>query len=526
MLHGNATIVLGPALHIKPTAIPAVHPVTPKIAVGAYYFPGWKTAGSWDPITRFPERRPALGWYREGSPEVADWQIRWAVEHGITFFAYDWYWQQGVQQLDHGLKDGLFRAKNPNLIQFCLLWANHNSEGSSSQQDILAASDFWIKEYFNRPEYLTVEGKPIVIIFSPYRFRADLTSAGVRKAYDALHQHCLSAPGPNGKPLKGIYLIACVNSPEEARLAEQEGYDAVSAYNWPGLGAKNAQRTAPYADLPAAYLEQWQNIIKSSSLPLIPPISGGWDNRPWAGDAAFVRSDRTPALFKKHLLDAADFIKLNTSKTLPMVLIEAWNEWGEGSYIEPQQQYGFGYLDAIRDVFGPKGGSHIDFTPADAGIATPEVVFRSLDMTDWNFAQTTSGWENGMQVTPLEIVDGMLTVRTLGTDPALFGPPVQFAAAPKHILHLRLRETVSESMARPLQQDTAQIFWSTRTSAQSEDNSIRFPIKVDGEWHEITLDLSLNPHWRGVITRLRFDPGEHPGVTIQVKSLRVSAGYR
>jgi hypothetical protein len=356
--------------------------------------------------------------------------------------------------------------------------------------------------------------------------RADLTSEGVRKAYDALHQHCLSAPGPNGKPLKGIYLIACVNSPEEARLAEQEGYDAVSAYNWPGLGAKNAQRTAPYADLPAAYLEQWQNIIKSSSLPLIPPISGGWDNRPWAGDAAFVRSDRTPALFKKHLLDAADFIKLNTSKTLPMVLIEAWNEWGEGSYIEPQQQYGFGYLDAIRDVFGPKGGSHIDFTPADAGIATPEVVFRSLDMTDWNFAQTTSGWENGMQVTPLEIVDGMLTVRTLGTDPALFGPPVQFAAAPKHILHLRLRETVSESMARPLQQDTAQIFWSTRTSAQSEDNSIRFPIKVDGEWHEITLDLSLNPHWRGVITRLRFDPGEHPGVTIQVKSLRVSAGYR
>ncbi len=66
--------------------------------VGAYYFPGWHDASRWQPLQRFPERRPVLGWYREGDPEVADWQIKWAVEHGITFFAYDWYWSRRARE--------------------------------------------------------------------------------------------------------------------------------------------------------------------------------------------------------------------------------------------------------------------------------------------------------------------------------------------------------------------------------------------------------------------------------------------
>ena len=79
--------------------VPVPHPVRGPYEVGAYYFPGWQTSSQWQPIRRFPERKPVLGWYREGAPEVADWHIKWAVEHGITFFAYDWYWSQGARQL-------------------------------------------------------------------------------------------------------------------------------------------------------------------------------------------------------------------------------------------------------------------------------------------------------------------------------------------------------------------------------------------------------------------------------------------
>ena len=50
-------------------------------------------------LDAFPERTPLLGYYREGDPSVMDWQIKWVVEHGISFFAFDWYWDRGRRQL-------------------------------------------------------------------------------------------------------------------------------------------------------------------------------------------------------------------------------------------------------------------------------------------------------------------------------------------------------------------------------------------------------------------------------------------
>lgn len=55
--------------------VPQPAAVHGRIDVGVYYFPGWRDASQWNPILRFPERKPILGWYREGSPEVADWHI-------------------------------------------------------------------------------------------------------------------------------------------------------------------------------------------------------------------------------------------------------------------------------------------------------------------------------------------------------------------------------------------------------------------------------------------------------------------
>ena len=51
-------------------------------------FPGWPTLEKWNVLDAVPERMPLLGYYREGDPSVMDWQIKWAVEHGIAFFAF------------------------------------------------------------------------------------------------------------------------------------------------------------------------------------------------------------------------------------------------------------------------------------------------------------------------------------------------------------------------------------------------------------------------------------------------------
>lgn len=365
-----ASLRFTPRLDIKCTGyVPGPKPVRGPFEVGAYYFPGWKTAKQWQPLQRFPERKPVLGWYREGDPEVADWHIKWAVEHGLTFFAYDWYWSQGARQLEHALHDGYFQARYRHLLKFCLLWANHNPPGTSSHDDCLAVTRHWIENYFRRPEHLTIDGKPVMIIFAPDRLTEDLGSAGVKRAFAAMRLEC------EGAGLKGLHLIACVGEAGGVRRAAAEGYDAVTAYNWPGLGMSGEGMFAPYETLLAGYRRQWQQLQDASYLPLSPlPLNGGWDSRPWHGENNLVRFGRTPELFRRHVRDARVFLEsLSPTPLRRIVLIEAWNEWGEGSYIEPHTEFGFGYLDALREVFTDAARAHDDVTPADVGCGPYDV---------------------------------------------------------------------------------------------------------------------------------------------------------
>ncbi|MCO5052537.1 MAG: glycoside hydrolase family 99-like domain-containing protein [Verrucomicrobiae bacterium] len=513
---GQARVNFTPRPTVTATGyVPEPQPVRGPIEVGVYYFPGWNTASQWQPIQRFPERRPVLGWYREGDPEIADWHIKWAVEHGITFFAYDWYWSQGARFLEHALHDGYFKARYRRLLKFCLLWANHNPPQTSSLEDCRAVTHYWIENYFRRPEHLTFDGRPVVIIFSTDRLTADLGSAGVKRAFTAMREECQRAG------LKGLYLIACVGDVGGARRAAEEGYDAVTAYNWPHLGMTGEGKFAPYAELVPAYRRQWEHLLAESPVPLTPlPISGGWDSRPWHGENNLVRFDRTPQLFQQHLRDAKAVIELQPSqpRLAPAALIEAWNEWGEGSYIEPQAEFGFGYLDAIRSVFTTASGSHTDLTPADVGLGPYDIPPPEPSRTAWEFTRDDQGWNNTMHLTEVKVADGYLRARTTGNDPAFFGPATQAKAADFStvVVRLRLRRPDGQSFT-----DMAQIFWSTTRLAETESSSERFAVRGDGQWHEYRIPVGQNQRWRDHITRLRFDPGTRSNVQVELAFIRL-----
>ncbi len=496
--------------------VPEPKPVRGPVEVGAYYFPGWKHASQWQPIQRFPERKPVLGWYREGDPEVADWHIKWAVEHGITFFVYDWYWSQGARQLEHALHDGYFKARYRHLLKFCLLWANHNAPGTSSYEDCLTVTRYWIEHYFRRPEHLTFDGQPVMILFSPHRLTEDLGSEGVKRAFEAMREECRRAG------LKGLHLIACIGDLGGARTAAAEGYDAVTAYNWPHLGMTGEGMFAPFETLVPAFRRQWEHLLAESPIPLTPlPICGGWDSRPWHGENNLVRFGRTPELFRRHLLDAREVLhhQRPESKSQKAILIEAWNEWGEGSYIEPHSEFGFGYLDAIREVFTDAPAEHDDLTPADAGLGPYDVPPPEPPRTAWEFERDDEGWNNTMQLSAVAAVDGRLRARTTGNDPAFFGPPMQAKAAEFSAVVVRMRLSQS-AVGAP--RDVAQLFWRTSRMAESESTSERFSVHVDGQWHEYRVSLGQNPRWRGVITRLRLDPGTRPNVEVDLDFIRLA----
>ncbi len=504
-----------PRLNVpKSNYVPEPKPVRGKYEVGIYYFPGWKGWSEWFPISRFPERKPVLGWYREGDPEVADWHIKWAVEHGITFFAYDWYWSQGARHLEHGLHDGYFKAKYRHLLKFCLLWANHNARGTSSLEDCLAVTRYWIENYFRRPEYLTIDGKPVVIIFSTHRLTEDLGSAKVKEAFAAMRAECRKAG------LKGLYLIACIGSAGQARQAAEEGYDAVTAYNWPSLNMKSSGKWASFDDLIVGYRRNWEHIMEQSPIPMMLPICGGWDSRPWHGDNALVRFGRNPENFKQHLLDAKRLLDAPNQKSLipNVILAEAWNEWGEGSYLEPHKEFGFGYLDAIRDVFTDAPKTHDDVTPVDVGLGPYDVAMQVGKKTAWAFERDEEGWGSVMQMTAVRWENGHLTGRTTGNDPAFFGPPIQVRASeyPAVVVRMKLRKEDGQPF-----KDVAQLFWRTSTVAESEATSVRFEVNGDGEWHEYRLPVGQNRRWSGIITKLRLDPGNQMGVRVEVDYVRL-----
>lgn len=496
----------------KADYVPEPKPVRGKYDVGAYYFPGWHSRSQWQPIERYPERKPMLGWYREGDPEVADWQIKWAVEHGITYFAYDWYWCQGRRSLEHGLHNGYFKARYRNLLKFCLLWANHNPPKTHSLDDSVAVARYWITNYFRRPEYYRINDKPVVIIFSPYNYKNDMGVDGVNQAFEAMRAECRKAGLP------GLYLVACVGG---AHQVDGQNYDAVTAYNWPGLGVSAGERRVPFSALVPAYQRHWNQLLKEDTNAILLPLSGGWDSRPWHGDSALVRSGRNPELFKQHLLDARKMLDENSGnpRILPSILIEAWNEWGEGSYIEPQKEFGFGYLDAIRSVFTTNASSaHQDFAPVDFGLGPYDLPECNPQKTRWTFENGATDWNNTMEMGQVRVESGALCAVTTGNDPAFIGPPMQARAGQYSHVCIQMRLTAGYGAAG---RDTAQLFWRTKRWTENEASSMRFPVFVDGQWHDYELPVNENHRWTGVVTRLRLDPGDHSGVEVEVRKIEL-----
>ena len=494
----------------KASYVPEPKPAKSDYQVGAYYFPGWQTASRWTPLKAFPERQPLLGWYREGDPEVADWQIKWAVEHGINFFLYDWYWDRGARHLEHGLHDALFKARYQNLIKFCLLYANHNPSGSHSPEDWEKITRFWIENYFKRPNYVMVDGKPLVVIFSSQNPARDMGAEKVRPTFDHMRQMCKDAG------LGGLYLVGCINSGTNllAKMKEQ-GYDAVSAYNWPHLNMtpeENRAHRSPYAKAIEGFPPVWSDIVSANIIKLIPPVCGGWDSRPWHGDGALARTHRTPELFKKHLLDCKKLLDSSEQDPkLKMLFVEAWNEWGEGSYIEPHREFGFGYLEAIRQVFAPKSPKPRNMVPADVGMGPYDIPDEPL-ATGWNFASAKDplGWSGNVE--NLRIEGGALWFTTRGHDPILGSPRLRATARqfPSIVFRLKANRDMD-----------GQLFWATSSSPQSEANSVHFKVRKSGEIQEVRVRLADNPRWRGAITSLRFDPGSEDGVEVAVDSIRL-----
>jgi len=347
--------------------VPEPKPVKTDIEVCAFYFPGWESDAKWDCVRRTtPNRKPLLGYYNESNPACVDWQIKWAVENGISCFLVDWYWVQGRQQLTHWF-EAYRKAKYRDMLKVAVMWANHNPPGTHSVDDWLKVTAHWIDAYFSLPGYYRIDGKPAVFLWDPKAIRTDLGgSEAVRKAFEK-SQEMARAAGFNG-----ITLIALGYDFSEGhiRTLKEEGYSGVTTYHEWGatIDGQVSQKLFRYEDVVRDSPGAWkQRNEAADGLTYYPLVDTGWDSRPWHGYKAMVVQGRTPKLFGELLQQARSFCRENNKS---MIILGPVNEWGEGSYIEPCTEFGFEMLEAVRSTFatGTSNDWPVNTAPSDVGL--------------------------------------------------------------------------------------------------------------------------------------------------------------
>jgi len=399
-LHGVATIALS-AHAMTPTtaatrldvhrarpivetdAVPAPRPIATKRLVGAHYCPLWKQgarSGGWELIEPFPKREPVLGWYDEHDPDVTDWEIKWALEHGIDFFVYCWY--RGSQEgpvrpfLGHALHEGLFHSRYGDRFHFAIMWENQlkGRWGVRSKRDLLEnLLPFWLENYFRRPNYLVIDDKPVLFIYQAHRVVEDLGSeAAVRGAFAAMREACVEAG------FSGLYILAEDRSTRAANLKRlaRLGMDASFSYCWPIANDPDDETAI------AAQEDYWRARRDLAVLPDIVTVSMGWDATPWHPSQSKWRL--TPQGFETACRKADSFLDTLPAESLgsKMILLDNWNEFGEGHYIFPHREHGFGYLDAVRAAFAATTERHEDVVPEDIGLGPYEELFEAKKRRD------------------------------------------------------------------------------------------------------------------------------------------------
>ncbi len=326
--------------------------------VGVYYFPGWhsKSAnwkdikgepGSLSPGKPWRERFPLLGFYPEEEGWVAEKHIEWASSYGIDFLAYDWYWDGKIPLRDHAI-NAYLRAKNREKLKFCIMWANH-TEVPRTLEEFTRLIDFWIDNYFKTPGYYSFEGKPLVFIFSWGLLHTNARRFGESGAKLIARANQIA----KGKGLKGLYFIAMSNERPDLMWAREFAHQGFSAYTGWNYVVGNSELRLDYEVMVDTYLEFYEVAKKANGiLPYIIPTSPGWDSRPWHGDKAYVRENPSPQKFER-MLQGAKNLALQPGHGPKVIMIESWNEFSEGSYIEPTQHWGFKYLESIKRILKP-----------------------------------------------------------------------------------------------------------------------------------------------------------------------------
>ena len=314
----------------------------------------WEARPKWEGHEQ--PRKPLWGYENEADPKAVAKKIDAAVAHGVNTFIYDWYW--------YGGRPFLGAPHNEKMIFFvmwandhvCKLWDNKAADKEWNKpiwrawvdsEEFRKISRRWIEMYFARPNYYRIDGKPVLMIYEIVTFIRGI--GGMDKAAETLakfRRDCEEAG------LGGVHLMVCDYKLDAGALSSL-GIDSATIYNFVHWATSHGN--PDYAGWTKKGAERFDAAKKELGLKAyFAHASVGWDTNPrFPVDAVMPTVlNSTPGKFKESLMRAKDWTDKNTRPGVPkLITINSWNEWTEGSYLEPDERWGFGYLEAIKEVF-------------------------------------------------------------------------------------------------------------------------------------------------------------------------------
>ena len=374
-----------------------------RFEVGCYYFPNYHTGdprnelqhgpgwSEWalvrSAVPRFAghqqPRQPLWDYEDEKLPGVMKRKIDAAADAGIDFFIFDWYYYDDGPFLERALEEGFLHAPNRDRLKFCTMWANHDwtdihpatrfsprtvlYPGRVSRATFEKIAQIHLERYFPRPEYYKIDGAPYFSIYDLGKLLASFGSvAGTRRALDDFRAETKRA----GFPGLHLNLVAWGSPllPGEATVADlpkvvdELGFDSVTSYVWKHEARFPAWGTMDYRDFAEQYFEFYEKARRIYRCEYFPNLTVGWDSSPRLAPSEVweprvfkypcgpIVTGRSPELFRAAARRIKDTLAASGQKH-KIVTVNSWNEWTESSYLEPDDLFGTGYLDVMREEF-------------------------------------------------------------------------------------------------------------------------------------------------------------------------------
>ncbi len=493
----------------------------------------WKNTGysaGWGCISPYEENKPVLGYYDEGVPETADWEIKYMVEHGIDVQSFCWYNNASNGPVktpwggDH-LHDGYMYAKYSDYMKYMIMWET-NATGCNSSQFRNYIIPFWFENYFLDDRYLKIDNKIVLNCWSVGNLITDKyfgSYEGLKAEIDYLQ----SVAKEHG--FEGVILLTSIT--DDSKIYEC-GFDGSMAYNWGQYGFlydRNVSQNTERAKL-----------AEKNGYYHIPTVSIGFNGVPWG-------YMRTPTITVEDYKKAHEWVKNTYIPTYAkeswqqkLVWLSTWNEYGEGTYIMPAELCGFGYLDAVRSTYTGNISEHTDVTPtasqlerithlfpqyarrlvrvrggventANLGTVVKTIAFGSVTNKP-SYSNTTlkvsGGWVSG----------GTITGTSTTYDPIIYMPGISSSSS----VDISNVDSVRVT-ARVPKGSTIQLFYATdeypaKDASTAERQSV-YTVALTDQTAVYEFPVSQNESWSGKLTSLRLDPTVFPNAQFYIEKV-------